>query len=126
MKKEFIVPAGVHPAKTYSHAVRAGNTIYLAGNVGRKIDGSIVSADLAAQTEQAFLNMQSTLQAAGATLKDVVKLTIHLTDIAGMTTVADIRSRFFSAPMPASTAVQVAALAPGILLEIDGIAVLDA
>jgi 2-iminobutanoate/2-iminopropanoate deaminase len=125
MKKQFITPENVPEAKTYSHAVRAGNTVYLAGNVGRRADGTLVSSDLAAQAQQAFENMQRTLDAAGACLSDVVKLTIHLVDIRGMSVVAEVRSRFFQAPMPASTAVQVSALAPGVLLEIDGIAVID-
>lgn len=125
MKKQFILPRDVHPAKTYSHAVRAGDTIYLAGNVGRALDGTLVPGGLAEQTQKTLENMQATLEAAGATVQDVVKLNIYLTDLAGMPAFSEVRSRFFKSPMPATTAVQVAALAPGVLIEIDGIAIVD-
>lgn len=125
MTKEFIVPRGVKAAPTYSHAVKAGNVIYLAGHVGRDANGEVVSGGISAQTNQAFENLKLTLVAAGASLADIVKLTIHVTDIAAMSDVRDVRSRFLQPPMPASTAVEVARLAPGVLIEIDGIAVID-
>ena len=125
MKKQFIVPQGTHAAPTYSHAVKAGNTIYLAGHVGRDVNGKVVEGGIEAQTAQAFENIKRTLDAAGATLADIVKLTIHVTDIDAMSTVRDVRARYLSAPMPASTAVEVARLAPGVLIEIDGTAVID-
>lgn len=125
MTKEFIVPHGVHPAPTYSHAVKAGNVIYLAGHVGRNSSGEVVSGGMAAQAVQAFENLKLTLEAAGASLTDIVKLTIHVTDLGAMSDVREARSRFLKPPMPASTAVEVARLAPGVLIEIDGIAVVD-
>jgi len=126
MTKEFIVPQGVKAAPTYSHAVKAGNVIFLAGHVGRNANGDVVEGGIAAQTHQAFENLKLTLAAAGASLSDIVKLTIHVTDIGAMGEVRDVRSRFLQPPMPASTAVEVARLAPGVLIEIDGIAVIDA
>jgi 2-iminobutanoate/2-iminopropanoate deaminase len=126
MVKEFIVPPGVKAAPTYSHAVKCDNVIYLAGHVGRDENGDLVPGGIAAQTERAFQNLRLTLEAAGAQLSDIVKLTIHVLDIGGMAQVRDVRSRFLSQPMPASTAVEVAQLAPGVLIEIDGIAVIDA
>jgi 2-iminobutanoate/2-iminopropanoate deaminase len=125
MKKQFITPEQAHAAPTYSYAVKAGNTIYLAGHVGRDLEGNVVNGGIAQQTAQAFENLKRTLEAAGATLSDVVKLTIHVTDIGSMSTVRDVRARYLKAPMPASTAVEVANLAPGVLIEIDGTAVID-
>ncbi|SIO72088.1 endoribonuclease L-PSP [Burkholderia sp. GAS332] len=125
MKKQFIVPSGTHAAPTYSHAVKAGNTIYLAGHVGRDAQGNVVDGGIEAQTAQAFENLKYTLEAAGATLPDIVKLTVHLTDIGAMATVRDVRARYLKSPMPASTVVEVVRLAPGVLIEIDGIAVKD-
>jgi 2-iminobutanoate/2-iminopropanoate deaminase len=125
MKKVFITPSGTHAAPTYSHAVKAGNTIYLAGHVGRDVDGKVVEGDIGAQTAQAFENLAQTLKACGATLADIVKLTIHLTDIENMSVVREVRSRYLNPPMPTSTAVEVVRLATGVLIEIDGIAVVD-
>ena len=81
MKKEFISPRGVHATPSYSHAVKVGNVIYLAGHVGRDSNGEIVSGGMAVQTQQAFENLKKTLEAAGATLADIVKLTIHVVDL---------------------------------------------
>ncbi|ALL68424.1 Putative translation initiation inhibitor, yjgF family [Paraburkholderia caribensis MBA4] len=125
MRKQFITPKGTHAAATYSYAVRAGNTIYLAGHVGRDANGKVVEGGIAAQTEQAFQNLRRTLEAADATLGDLVKLTIHLTDIEMMTVVREVRARYLTPPMPASTAVEVVRLAPDVLIEIDGTAVVD-
>ncbi|WP_414447033.1 RidA family protein [Burkholderia sp. 22PA0099] len=125
MKKQFIVPQGTHAAPTYSYAVKAGNTIYLAGHVGRDAQGAVVDGGIEAQTAQAFENLTRTLEASGATLADIVKLTVHVTDIDAMASVREVRARYLKPPMPASTAVEVARLAPGVLIEIDGIAVLD-
>ncbi|VVD96707.1 RidA family protein [Pandoraea terrigena] len=125
MKKQFIVPQGTHAMPTYSYAVKAGNAVYLAGHVGRDAQGRVVEGGIEAQTAQAFENLKRTLNAAGATLSDIVKLTIHLTDIEAMATVRDVRARYLKPPMPASTAVEVARLAPGVLIEIDGTAVID-
>lgn len=125
MRKQFIVPSGTHVAPTYSHAVKAGATIYLAGHVGRDAAGKVVDGGIEAQTAQVFENLTRTLAAAGATLADIVKLTVHITDIDAMAVVREVRARYLKPPMPASTAVEVARLAPGILIEIDGIAVVD-
>jgi len=125
MVKEYIVPAGAPPAKTYSHAVKAGKTIYIAGQVGRDANGSIVPGGIAEQARQTFENLRLAVQAAGGTMQDIVKLTLYLTNLQDMPTVASVRSLYLSAPMPASAAVEVANLAPGILLEIEGIAVID-
>lgn len=124
-KKQFISPDSIHAGPTYSHAVRTGNTIYLAGKVGRDARGEIVDGGIEAQARQAFHNLQATLDAAGATMRDIVKLTLFLKNLDDMAIVSRVRGEFLSAPMPASTAVEVSRLAPGILLEIDGIAVID-
>lgn len=125
MKKTFINPPDVHPAATYSHAVKVGNTIYMAGQVGRDLNGNVVPGGLAAQARQTFENIRRTLAAAGASTRDVVKLTLYLTDLDGMSVVKEVREQYFQPPMPASAAVEVARLAPGVLIEIEGIAVID-
>jgi len=124
MRKDYIVPTGVPPATTYSHAVKVSNTIYIAGQVGRDASGNVVPGGIAEQARQTFENLRLTLLACGATLQDIVKLTLYLTNLQDMPVVASVRSQYLCPPMPASAAVEVANLAPGILLEIEGIAVI--
>jgi 2-iminobutanoate/2-iminopropanoate deaminase len=124
MPKDFISPKGIHEALGYSHVVKVGNTLYLSGKVGRDEQGKVV-VGFEAQAQKAFENIQVALEAAGASLKDIVKLTIYVTNIDDMPKFRDIRNRFLSPPFPASTAVEVARLATGVLVEID-VAVLSA
>jgi enamine deaminase RidA (YjgF/YER057c/UK114 family) len=77
MKKEYISPKGVYEPIGWSHAVKAGNTIYLAGMIGRDEQGKLVEGGFEAQAVKAFENIKLTLEAAGASLKDVVKMTIY-------------------------------------------------
>jgi len=127
MKKEFISPKGVHKPVRYSHAVKVGNTIYVAGQVGMDEEGRIVSGGFEAQAIRAFENMRLVLEAAGASLKDVVKLNGYFINYhRDFAKYHEIRSRFFSPPLPAATNVQVAGLAlPELLLEIEAVAVID-
>ena len=125
MKREAISPKGVHEVVGLSHAFKAGNTIYLSGKVGRDEQGKVVEGGFEAQALKTFENMKVVLEAAGASFKDVVKLTVYVTDIDDMPKLREIRNRFFSPPLPASTAVQVASLARGVLVEIEAVAVVD-
>jgi 2-iminobutanoate/2-iminopropanoate deaminase len=83
---------------------------------GQLVDG------IAAQAERAMVNLEAVLSAAGASLADVVKTTIFLTDLANFSTVNDIYSRHIIEPAPARSTVQVAALPRGALVEIEAIA----
>lgn len=78
-----------------------------------------------AQAVKAFENMKLTLEAAGASLKDVVKLTIYCKNMDDLDKFQEIRARFFTPPMPASTAVEISRLVPGALVEIEAVAVVD-
>lgn len=129
MKKEFISPKGIFvpPGNPpcYSHAVKVGNTIYVAGKTARDEQGKFVEGGFEAQAIKAFENLKLTLEAAGASLKDVVKFTIYLTNMDDIDKFREIRSRYYVPPMPASTAVEVPSLVPGALVEIEAVAVVD-
>jgi enamine deaminase RidA (YjgF/YER057c/UK114 family) len=127
--RHIATPDGVAPAfaRGYSHVVVAtGQLVVVSGQIAFDESGTVVGVDDAAvQAEQAFENVRRCLAAAGATLDDVVKLTYYVTDIRYLAEVRAVRDRLFpDDEKPASTAVQVVALAlPELLVEIDALAV---
>jgi 2-iminobutanoate/2-iminopropanoate deaminase len=115
----------------YTHVVEVSGpakTVYIAGQIAFDKDGKVVGAgDMKAQAEQVFKNLQAALDAAGAKFSDVVKMNTYITDMAKAPAVREVRARFFGETTPASTLVQVAALArPELMLEIEVIAVVAA
>jgi 2-iminobutanoate/2-iminopropanoate deaminase len=111
----------------YSLGVRVGEMVFSAGQIG--IDprsGEVVSGGIEAETRQALLNLQAVLQAAGASLENVVKMTVFLRDINEFGRMNGVYAEFFTAKPPARSAVQVAALPRGVAVEIEAIAVLGA
>jgi reactive intermediate/imine deaminase len=103
---------------------RVGDLIFLSGQAAIDETGAIVGAgDFDAQADQVFGNLARVLEAAGSSLAKVVKVTIYLTDMANFPKILDLRGRWFAAPYPADTIVEVRALAlPGLMIEIDAIA----
>jgi enamine deaminase RidA (YjgF/YER057c/UK114 family) len=98
----------------YTHVVEVtgGRTLYVAGQVALNQAGAVVgSGDLKAQTQQVFENLTLALAGAGATLDNVVKITVFMTDASQIQTFRDVRDRYFTGPPPASTLVQVDRLA---------------
>jgi 2-iminobutanoate/2-iminopropanoate deaminase len=91
--------------------------------IGRDEQGKLVEGGFEAQAVKAFENIKLTLEAAGASLKDVVKMTIYFKNMDDVYKFREIRARFFIPPMPASTGVEVSRLLPGVLVEIDAVAV---
>jgi 2-iminobutanoate/2-iminopropanoate deaminase len=115
------------PRPRYTHGWRVGHTVYVAGQLALDKDGKLVGPnDIGAQTRQIFENMRRVLEAGGASLRDVVKVTVFVTDIRYREGYGQVRQEFFRADPPASTLVQVANLAiPGALIEIEAVAVTD-
>ena len=112
MKKTVIktdrAPAAIG---TYSQAVRAGNTVYLSGQIPLDPDhGELVTGDITVQIRQVFDNLRAVAEAAGGSLDDAVKLTVYLTDLGYFSTVNEIMAEYFSEPYPARAAVGVASL----------------
>ena len=114
-------PAAIGP---YSQAVMAGGTVFLSGQIPLDpATGQMVPGGIEAQTERVLRNLAAVLAAAGCGTADVVRTTVYLVDLAQFATVNEVYGRFFSAPCPARSTVQVSALPRGALVEIDAIAV---
>jgi enamine deaminase RidA (YjgF/YER057c/UK114 family) len=118
-----IDPDGVQTASGYTHVVSGyGRLIAISGQIATDENGDLVGAgDAEAQARQVFENLRRCLVAAGVGFRDVIKLTYYVTDAAYLPAVREVRdSHFGSARKPASTAVQVAALArPDLMMEIE-------
>jgi len=109
---------------TYSQAVRAGNTLYLSGQIGLDPKTGILVDGVDSQIERVFVNLKAVAEAAGASLADVVKLSVYLTDLSNFARVNETMARFFGQPYPARAVVGVASLPRGALIEADAIIVL--
>lgn len=111
---------------TYSQAVRAGDTLYVSGQIPlRPETGEVVGGDIEVQIRQAFDNLRGVVEAAGGDLSQVVKLTIYLTDLTCFPQVNEIMATYFSEPYPARAALGVRALPKGVGVEMDAIVVID-
>jgi reactive intermediate/imine deaminase len=112
---------------TYSQAVCVGDTVYLSGQI--PLDPTsmeLVAGDIRAQITRVFDNLSAVAEAAGGSLKDVVKLNVYLTDLANFPVVNEIMAQYFAEPYPARAAVGVAQLPRGAAGEMDAGRVLGA
>ena len=114
-------PAAIGP---YSQAIRAGDTVYLSGQIGLDPATGNLRDGTEAQTRQVFANLKAVAAAAGATLDDMAKVTLLLVDMADFAQVNEIMASFFSQPYPARATYQVAALPKGARVEVEGVLVL--
>lgn len=113
------------PISHYSDAVRAGNTVYVSGQASVDEHGRLVGrGDVVAQTRKVLDNMKLALEAAGATLDDVTKVTVYLANVDDRPRVNEVRKEYFGANKPASTLIEISKFAiDGMLIEIEAIAV---
>ncbi len=125
MKREAIRPAGITPTPAFfAPAVKVGKTVYVSGQLARDANDRI-EGDMAAQTRRCLENIRIILEAAGARMEHVVKLTAFMTDMRLAPDAWAVRAEVFAAHPPASTGVQVAALTrPEALIEIEAVAVI--
>jgi 2-iminobutanoate/2-iminopropanoate deaminase len=122
-------PASVAPPirNYYSNCVRvrAGATLYISGQIGIDTAGKLVGPGAAEQAEQALKNIELIVAANGATMRDVVKVTVYVTDIDDLDVIAPARMKYFPDDGPASAIVEVSRLALGAKVEIEAIAAVD-
>jgi len=114
-------PAAIGP---YSQAIRAGDTVYLSGQIGLDPATGNLREGTEAQARQVFANLKAVAAAAGGTLDDVVKVTLLLADMADFAQVNEIMAGFFTQPYPARATYQVAGLPKGARVEVEGVLVL--
>jgi len=110
----------------YSQAVRAGDTIYLSGQIGLDPKTMQMVEGIDAQIVRVFDNLKAVAEAAGASLNKTVKFNVYLTDLTNFAKVNEVMARYLDEPYPARAAVGVKELPRGALVEADAILVLDA
>jgi reactive intermediate/imine deaminase len=109
---------------TYSQAIRAGNTIYLSGQIPLDPQSmQLVTGDTRAQIERVFDNLAAVAAAADGSLANAVKLTVYLTDLKNFALVNEVMAEYFKEPYPARAAIGVAALPRGAAVEVDAVLV---
>jgi 2-iminobutanoate/2-iminopropanoate deaminase len=124
---QTISPPNIYQPTTYNHAMLAGNTLYVAGQVARDANGVLVAPfDAAKQAKRVYHNLGAVLEAAGARRENVVKVTTYLVSPEDSKAVSEVRLEFFGQHRPPHTGLIVASLgAPEIRLEVEVIAVLE-
>ena len=115
-------PAAIGP---YSQAVKAGNTVYLSGQIPLNPETmEIVSDDFEAQARQVFTNLQAVCEEAAGSLGDIVKLNLYLVDLDNFAIVNKVMATYFQEPYPARAAVGVKALPKGSQVEAEAVMVI--
>ena len=114
-------PAAIGP---YSQAVRAGDTVYLSGQIPLDpASGQLVEGGIAAQARRAFDNLKAVCEAAGGTMDDIVRVGLYLTDLSQFGAVNAVMGEYFAQPYPARSTIEVSALPKGVMFEVDAIMV---
>ena len=115
-------PAAIGP---YAQAVRAGNTVYLSGQIPLDpASGKLVEGDIRVQAERVFANLAAVCAAAGGSLNEVVRVGIYVTDLGDFAVVNEVMAAQFAEHRPARSTIEVSALPKGARVEVDAIMVL--
>jgi|ERR1700677_2073356 len=123
MKKVIATPEAPEAVGPYSQAIAVGNLLFCAGQIPLLPEsGTLVVGDAADQAEQVLKNIGAVLHANGMTYANVVKTTVFLTDLADFAKMNEVYAKYFTAPYPARSTIQVAALPKGANVEIEAIA----
>ena len=127
MAHEILKLKSVHPTKGYSHASKAGNTLYIAGQIAQDVDGNLVGkGDFETQVRQVCENLKNIMEEAGGTLQNIVKKTTFLTHFSYIEIYRRVRSEYFPEPCPPNTLLIIESLAlPEYMIEVEAVAVLD-
>jgi 2-iminobutanoate/2-iminopropanoate deaminase len=123
MIDRILAPGAPEPRGPYSHAVRAGDFIYVSGQVAiNPRTNQIERGEVASETRMTIENIRAILKAAGADLSDVIKCSVFLADIRDFAAMNEVYGEYFGAAKPARTTVQATLPAQGIKVEIDCVA----
>ncbi len=126
MNRAISVPGAPAAIGPYSPAIRAGNLLFLSGQIALDpATGAVVDDDIASQTEQVMHNILALLTAAGAGVEHIVRTTVFLKDMNEFAAMNAVYARHVGDPPPARSTVQVARLPKDVRIEIDVIAVLS-
>lgn len=116
-------PAAIGP---YSQGIQAGNLVFTSGQIPTDpATGGVVSGGVALQAKQAIENLKAVLQAANASLDDVIKITVFIKNMADFGVINDIYASYFKVPFPARSCIEVARLPKDVLIEIEAIAMVN-
>ncbi len=130
MSKQFINPEPLSRPTGYTHVVKDGNLVFIAGQVGADKNGSVVAGDVLAQARQVLANLEECIKAAGGNRRDIVSITMYVVDTVNreqLPALRSMRADFFGDRPPAATLILVSGLArPELLIEIEARAVLGA
>lgn len=122
-------PPSLSTPAGYTHVVapQRGRLVFVAGQVSADRSGNVVGkGDFKAQSKQVFDNLKAAVEAAGGTMADVAKINVYVTDLTQLAALREVRQQYFTGNPPASTLIQVVALArPEYLLEIEAIVAVD-
>ena len=122
-RNAIATPTAPSAIGTYSQAIRAGDTVYLSGQIPLDPTSMELVSGTREQIHQVFRNLRAVANAAGGDFDDVVKLNIYLTDLADFPLVNEVMAEYFDEPYPARAAVEVASLPKGAKVEMEGILV---
>ncbi|MBV9596787.1 MAG: RidA family protein [Chloroflexi bacterium] len=126
MDVEMLQPKGVFQSPAYAQAARIGDTLFIAGQTPRNIDGSTAApGDIRGQAEKVFENLEAVLNSCGSSLDRVAKLTVYMTSYEYRTAISEVRARVFASvgrPCASTTVVVSGLMNPEWMVEIEAIA----
>ncbi len=126
MHQIVYTPQAPEPIGPYSQAIKAGNTIYCSGQIAINPENQkLITGDIQLETRLVLENLKAVLEAAGASLNQVVKCSIFLADMAQFAAVNEVYAEYFSENKPARETIEVSRLPKNVSVEISAIAVLE-
>ncbi len=125
-RKAIATPSAPNALGTYSQAIRAGDTVYLSGQIPLDPESMQLVSGTREQIHQVFRNLRAVANAAGSEFGDLVKLNVYLIDLADFALVNEVMAEYFEEPYPARAAIGVASLPLGARVEMEGVLVVSA
>ncbi len=122
MKEAVFTDKAPRPIGPYSQAIKAGEFLFISGQIPVDRDGNLVEGGIKAQTRQVLENIRAILEAAGAGLDNVVKVTVYLKDMNDFSAMNEVYAEYFGSSKPARAAVEVSRLPKDVRIEVEAIA----